>query len=339
MVCSSERWSWSAGNEQEIYHDLAAEDVAFSRSMSARVLAVIPTYLPQREHLGLLCTDIAEQVDHILLVDNSTFNQAWLHELTAAKISVEVLGTNVGIAAAQNKGVQYAEKQGFDFVLFLDQDSRPTRGMVKALVDGYHALMKQGLPVAAVGPATYMQSPDTLEPFYTTSRWGLGSRHCCSPKDQVEVAYLHASGTLVCTRIFSRVGLLAENLFIDMVDMEWCFRARKQGYLCFGLCRALLQHQVGEVYRPLSLKKMPQLSVHAPLRGYYQVRNIVLLMRGRCASPMLLCHYFLRRVLCRFLAQLVFAGNRRERLMLFVKGLMHGLQGIEGPYKSFSKKI
>ena len=307
--------------------------MATNGSENERVLAVVPTYLPQHDHLAELCTALAEQVDHVLLVDNSEQEQQWLYELCTENVSVRILGTNLGIAAAQNRGARWAKEQGFDFVLFLDQDSRPTRGMVKGLIAGFHDLVQQGLPVAAVGPAAFVESADTLEPFYTASPWGVGSRHCLSPQEHIEVAYLHASGSLVCTRIFDRVGLLAEKLFIDLVDLEWCFRAKKLGLLCFGLCSARLQHQVGEVSRPLPVGKWATMSVHAPWRGYYQSRNIVLLMRNRSAPTVLLLHFFVRRVLCRLLAQLLFAGNRKQRLTFFMQGLVHGVQGIDGPYR------
>ncbi len=303
-------------------------------SESKRVLAVVATYLPARELLAVLCEHLRPQVEYILLIDNSAQEQAWLHDFSSENLGVQVLGENRGIGAAQNVGIQWGREQGFDFIVFLDQDSCPAPGMVQALLAGYEALVTRLGPIAAVGPAAYSPSAGTLEPFYTLSGTRFSRWQCQDQQGVCEVAYLHASGTLVPMDAFERIGLLSEELFIDLVDLEWGFRARKHGLSSYGVCAAVLRHQVGATRNLLRLgKKSLTMSVHEPLRGYYQARNLLLLRRSQAVPGLLLLRYFIRRILFRFLAQFFLAGNRRDRLSFFVQGIYHGLQGVSGPYR------
>ena len=46
-------------------------------------------------------------------------------------------------------------------------------------------------------------------------------------EDLTEVNELMSSTSLIPIEMFSKVGLLEETLFIDGVDHEWCWRAKK----------------------------------------------------------------------------------------------------------------
>jgi len=37
-----------------------------------------------------------------------------------------------------------------------------------------------------------------------------------------------------------------EDLFIDWVDFEWCWRARKKGYKIIGNANVVITHQLGD---------------------------------------------------------------------------------------------
>ena len=65
-----------------------------------------------------------------------------------------------------------------------------------------------------------------------------------------------------------------EPLFIDWVDLEWCWRARKLGYQIIGNADVEIRHQLGDGSINVGFRKI---SVRTPIRHYYITRNAVYL--------------------------------------------------------------
>ena len=65
---------------------------------------------------------------------------------------------NLGIAAAQNKGVRYAIKKEFDHILFSDPDSSIPADAVGKLLDTHKILTDCGYNVGAVGSTAYSET-------------------------------------------------------------------------------------------------------------------------------------------------------------------------------------
>src|ERR1700729_1411493 len=75
------------------------------------------------------------QVGHIHVVDNGSEPDSIeiLDSLAREHvISVDRLGTNLGIGHALNLGVAFARRAGFAWLLTMDQDSVAARGMINA---------------------------------------------------------------------------------------------------------------------------------------------------------------------------------------------------------------
>ena len=115
-----------------------------------------------------------------------------------------------------------------------------------------------------------------------------------------------------------------------MLDMEWCFRAAAKGYVCFGVCAAHLSHQVGVKKQIGTASRYKELSVHPPLRSYYQARNWLLLIRMQYIPRTWLFLYGIRNIWLRFCILLVVAPQRKERCDYFFRGVLHGLCGKNG---------
>ena len=97
-----------------------------------RVTAIVVTHQPDLPILGRVIDAILPQLTHIVVVDNgSDANMAeWVKVLGQKNIHVILLGANLGIAVAQNAGIQWARQHGATFVLLMDQDSIPDKNMV-----------------------------------------------------------------------------------------------------------------------------------------------------------------------------------------------------------------
>jgi rhamnosyltransferase len=89
------------------------------------------------------------------------------------------------------------------------------------------------------------------------------------------------SGMLLNLLLVEAIGWFDEQLFIDLVDYDYCIRAQQKGYFIIQFSNIHLYHEVGkEVYRS-SIKTLflvkKKKDLHSPLRCYYMYRNMLYL--------------------------------------------------------------
>ena len=190
------------------------------------VSAVIVTYFPDFFHLKKLIENLNLQVDNIIICDNSPSNlnlSNFLNEnieITNSKIKVLEFNFNLGIAEAQNKGMDWAYANGADFVLHLDQDSMPDKNIVKNLVESYYRLLELGYSVGLLGSTFYDHVTNKLHEknqlYY--------SKSIEQTDEFLTNSFLISSGMLIPKSTYKTVGLFESDLFIDLVDLEYCWR-------------------------------------------------------------------------------------------------------------------
>ena len=293
-----------------------------------QVCAVVVTHRPVVARLRPVLAVLDGAVGAVILVDDCT--PQWDPRTLCADypaLIVKQLHANAGIAAAQNEGIALARARNASHVLFLDQDSMPQVGMVAALKEGLERLEQEGLRVACVGPRTRFPGSADLSGF-TTLGW-LGPRQmiCRGADAAVECDTLISSGTLVPLSVIDALGGMDERLFIDLVDTEWCLRAKARGYGAFGVCGAVLEHRLGETRRRLWIGRWRQVPRHQPFRYYYIFRNTLLLAR-RPYVPLKVVLFQAMWLAGLFLTFGIFGGSGELRMML--RGIADGLRGVTG---------
>jgi rhamnosyltransferase len=117
--------------------------------------------------------------------------------------------------------------------------------------------------------------------------------------------------------------------FIDHIDTEWSFRARKAGYRLIGVPAARLEHRLGDSVRRVWFFGWRQVMAHSPLRDYYMFRNTLLMLRDTPMGMWWRLH-FLWRLLQFGVYFLGFAHGRWLRCRRMVLGLWHGIRGAGG---------
>lgn len=221
--------------------------------------ALYVTFQPNIADLKESIATVRDQVGLIIIVDNSDKKDAQDQVKSLAEEKVLILSQmkNIGIASALNKGCREAAERGFDWILTLDQDSHPQKGMVKAYDEfiSKHPDEKIG----AVGPLFTFSSRDRVE-----------------VSDSYEkVADLITSGCYVSVEAFKNVGGFRDDLFIDSVDTEFSWHLRKNGYSLFRLNNVLLEHNLGHNAYHIKFfgKRIMTITNHNYLRCYYIARN------------------------------------------------------------------
>ena len=235
-----------------------------------KVIAIVVLYNDNTEEVASNVKRIAAQVDKVCLVDNSSI--ACPERFADIENAVYLPQyQNKGIAAAQNIGLQYAIKQGADYVLFSDPDSQIPDQAVATLSNTYQRMAAKGYPVGGVGSTAYNRSTGSPYPLQSNLIQRLLDEHV------TEVTFLMNSISLIPTTLFSQVGLMDESLFIDGIDSEWCWRGAHRLGLRFFLDDNLhIMHQLGLGTRIIAGKER---SITPPARFYYQFRNYLWLCR------------------------------------------------------------
>lgn len=302
-----------------------------------RVVAVVISFNSQEKELFDLLTALLPQVARAILVDNHSTPDAFQAEAFSCFDNLEIVSMkeNVGIAAAQNVGIERAIELNADFIFLSDQDSIASPTLIADLLAAITVAQQdtKARPVAAAGPATIDLRTGHIS-FFVTERRGVPGRWQPSivaehQPDFVEVAFLIASGTLIPTDVINQIGGMRSNYFIDHVDTEWSFRAINAGYRLLGVPGARLGHQLGDSVSKVWFFGMRQVAYHSPLRDYYMFRNTILMLRDTPMTLIWKLHFLWR--LMQFAGYfLVFSSERGLRIKKMMLGLCHALTGVSG---------
>lgn len=289
------------------------------------VVAVVIVYFPDIATLKQLVQRVRAQVRQVCLVINQSEpdlrEQLQAHGVPPEDFVSILMTRNMGVAAAQNAGIDYAREAGARHVLLLDQDSLPYDDMVAELTKA----LATHPNAAAAGPC-YLD-PRTNNPPPFLRHEGLRLRRIpYSDGAIVEVDYLISSGCLIPLEALTRVGPMREDLFIDYIDIEWGLRAKSAGLKCYGVFTAGMYHSLGD--HPITIFGRG-ISLHSSMRNYYLFRNATLLYKEKWIP----LNWKLNdswRLARRFFFYLFFGGEFFTRLRMMTLGIFHGLLGRSG---------
>ncbi|MFJ1253094.1 glycosyltransferase family 2 protein [Cupriavidus sp. CuC1] len=243
--------------------------------MILSVWAVVVCYSPGRAELTRLLDALNGQVANTLVMNNGGISPELLAELSGLpNVQVVDMGGNLGIAAPLNRAFEMMGERGVEFGVTFDQDSQPSINHVSALVRAWHGLASapsSHASVGAIGPSFYDLRGGRFDyPFFRAKGLHVervfedsGERLPCADA-------LITSGMLVPVKMWQKFHFIDE-LFIDYVDTEWCFRTRKAGYQHFGCFEVKMQHELSDG-QPIVFAGMTLLRYSA-LRRYYYFRN------------------------------------------------------------------
>ncbi len=295
----------------------------------SRVCAIIVTYQPDAAALFTLVDAVLPQVGAAVIVDNAS-DGIWQQQLAQTRPDIALLRQpcNVGLAVAQNAGIEWACSQGYSYLLLLDQDSEPGPGMVAALLLALQTLSIEN-KVGAVGPRFHDRREDRDAPFVQLGFPRNQKLWCESDAQNIACDFLISSGALIPIAVVDHVGAMDAGLFIDNIDMEWSFRARAQGYSLYGICAATMHHHLGDDRRALPFGA-GKIVVHGPSRLYYMMRNRLRLY-SMSHTPNVWIAQDIPRVLVKLFLFGVLIGPRWRNLHFMLRGLWDGMLGRQGP--------
>ena len=221
---------------------------------------IVILYNPDKDVLDNIATYI-EELDCLYVFDNTEKPDVKIVTKIQEMRHVQYIsfGENKGISYALNYALTLAKS--FKFLLTMDQDSKFYEGMMRRYKNYVESIYSKDNSVA----------------MFSVHYDGL--KITTVSNEFVDVERAITSGSIINTDIARRIGGFDENLFIDEVDHEFCYRARSKGYKIMCITTINMHHNMG---KPISIgifgKKYLALN-HNPIRKYYIFRNNIYLMK------------------------------------------------------------
>lgn len=221
-----------------------------------RVLAVTTVYYPDIERVK---SNIARYVKNVdtLLVWNNTPEESTSSSLRfdfdaslSSKIVMMSNGRNEGLAYAFNQGMRFAEKNNYDLLLLMDQDS------LWENFESYITKVKELYKAGVYG--IYVPNVSRQRTLNVAS---LVEKEC----------FINA-GTVFCVKeTLPILGDYNERLFVDGCDLDYSIRAKLSGIKILCLCDNYLEQQYGDPVRSVFWKFAS--NNYSADRTYHIVRN------------------------------------------------------------------
>lgn len=256
------------------------------------------------------------QVDYYphMVVDNSEQETIWLKNYCAEHNHVyQWLGDNLGIAKALNVGAEYAIENGFDYIVTMDQDSRLINLLLKQLSD-YIANYTSKNNVAIFSPRHINEGVDLHQ----------------IKAEVTNDFYAMSSGNFLNLSIWKQIGKFNEQLFIDMVDVEYYVRALIAGYQVLTVQRITMLHHMGHNSHIRWVGKYGfDVWNHSKIRKYYQARNFwYVYNKYHQKLPQLI---FIKKMIRKMpISIFLFEKDKLSKLYYYLRGYIDYLRGKLG---------
>ncbi|TGA73341.1 glycosyltransferase family 2 protein [Aliivibrio fischeri] len=230
------------------------------------ISALIVAYNSDIELLKNNISNLLEQVSSVVICNNGEND---LQVLSSEKVVVFDFEDNLGIAKAQSIGMKFSFDNGADFVVQLDDDSIIKKNFITDLIYRFNKLKSNGIPVGLIAPKHF----DKIDGDVDEKRLPQGLY-----LQEFKVTEVHAvisSCSIIPRTTYESVGGMDDDLFIDYVDWEYCWRVQHNGLKVFRVEDLLLPHRVGAGV--VSIAGNLDARIPSPIRHYYHSRNTIVL--------------------------------------------------------------
>jgi hypothetical protein len=237
------------------------------------------------------CVESCRRLQHparrILVVDNgSTDGSERVLRDRWTDVNFLQTGANLGYSGGNNVGIRYALDRGAAYVWLLNNDARVAPDCLTHMVES----VSDDRQVGIVGGKIYcLDRPNVIWSAGGTLDLAAGgaARHIGENREDQGgydapacVDYVPGCSMLVRRETFSSIGLLDENYFLYFEDVDFCLRARTEGWTVRYEPRAKAWHREGSRKHGL----------FSATFIYYFLRNRLYLMKRFAPRHMWRCH-------------------------------------------------
>jgi rhamnosyltransferase len=274
-----------------------------------KLAGAIIIYNPDDDLVDNILTYI-DGIEKLYIFNNSPIDNISLPESIKSKMLYVHTGENKGIAERLNEAIQMAKLDKYEYLLTMDQDSSFNP---KELFDYKLKIEKYPLKdeVAMYGIAHNVKELNTAK-----------------PNNNNDNNKLITSGSIINLGALNKELEFDENLFIDNVDIDFCFTAWRHNLKTILFNDLLLNHKMGEIRKIITpLFQRHDRIVHTPSRLYYIVRNYLYI---RKKHPKFKKHFTLLIISNEIKNGILYGGNPFLYMKFIFKGYTDFLRGKMG---------
>ena len=275
-----------------------------------KLAGLVVLYNPKETIMDTINNYINE-VDLLYLIDNSSNDNSSLFK--NKKIRYIPNKENLGIAVALNMGARKAIKDGYDWLLTMDQDSTFSADSLSKLIKYAYSLDYEKVGI--------------VSPWHHTKE--VTNR---SIKESEELMDVMTSGNLLNLKIYEKLGGFKEWLFIDSVDIEYCLNLNKNGYKVIRYNESELIHELGDIKIVHILNRNLVCSNHNYIRRYYICRNVNYVAKMYEDIYPEYCNFIRNGLKGAFRNILFFEKDKYRKLRNMVRGYKDFKKGVKGKY-------
>ena len=216
--------------------------------MESKLCGVVILYKPNYKEIYDNIYTYAKNLKTLYIIGNSLIKDDFLLKLQ--KLSSIILlhnGENLGISKALNMVLKEAISDGFEWILTMDQDTSFNKNDFSKYLANFNKVNKLELMIYAP-----IHNKKFLNDYYQ------------------EESYVMTSANILNIKKAISINGFDENLFIDEVDHEFCFKTLKNKYKIFQDYRIAVNHHLGN-------KLDNKVTIYSSTRLYYMLRNYLYL--------------------------------------------------------------
>lgn len=272
-----------------------------------KIASGIILYNPDIVRLKENLDSIYKQVELIVLVDNCSNNIEEIErEVNIYKNIVMIKNkNNKGIAAALNQAVSICKERGYDWILTLDQDSVCPENIIEEY-----------------SKYTGMKNIGIISPYIIDRNIKINKKS----NDNKKYEYIEkciTSASLTNIYVWDLIGKFDEEMFIDMVDFDYCKRIIINGYKIIRVNTVELLHEIGNIVEHKLFGINIMVKNHSAFRKYYISRNTIYYTRKYENRINLIKSYM--RVLKIAILVLFYEKDKFNKLKNIAKGFKDGV--------------
>ena len=219
----------------------------------------------------------------IILIDNESQKDLSREFGKNKKIHIIKNEKNEGFARANNLGIKYSLKNGFDYILLLNNDTVIKNNLVYSLIKQSNTLSQKIIqPLILNYDGTKIwNAGGTINNFFgtfQTNKKGESFKNFKSNMDYTN--WFTGCCVLIKTEVFNEIGYFDERFFAYYEDVDFSIRLKKMGYSIALMTDSYLQH-----YESASSKSINKSEGNlSPYVHYLNIRNHILLLKKHSKS-------------------------------------------------------
>jgi rhamnosyltransferase len=280
------------------------------------LFGIVVWFNPSEANICATDTYINE-VNKLIIVDNSTVdNSSLIEKKQWTNVIYSPNFENKGIATALNQGCEIALSHKAEWVLTMDQDSFFEKNGVETLIQKanlYHDFNN-----------TAIFSPRHIIDDESKKRLKI------KPEYTIEDGVM-TSGNLLSLKAYLNIEPFLDELFIDLVDIEYCIRIAKKKLQTIMINDVILHHYLGNGSQTTFFGFKRTYYNHSPIREYYIARNSLYIGKLHKDQSKKYRKYLLKQIKRVILYD---HSEKYIKLLYISKGILDYRKGVTGPYKT-----